>query len=57
MMTKKFDSVKMMRDIRTKVTEELKDLTPEELVKYLNTRYPEFDKNLASADNIPLKRS
>ncbi len=44
MKNKKFDCVKMMRDIRNEVTEDLKKLSPQELIDYLNKKYPDFRK-------------
>lgn len=44
MKIKKFDCVQMMRDIRKKVTEELKNYSQKELIDYLNKKYPEFEK-------------
>ena len=44
MKNKKFDCVKMMRDIRNEVTEELKNFSSQELIDYLNNKYPDFNK-------------
>jgi hypothetical protein len=50
MKNKKFDCVKMMRDIRAEVTEELKNLSSQELVDYLNKKYPDFEKKTAEVE-------
>ena len=44
MKNKKFDCVKMMRDIRNEVTEELKNFSSKELIDYLNKKYPDFGR-------------
>lgn len=49
MKNKKFDCVKMMRDIRNEVTEELKNFSSKELVEYLNKKYPDFKKKQVGA--------
>jgi hypothetical protein len=36
--TKAFDAVKMMRDIRDKISEETQDMTLEQLKKYIGDR-------------------
>lgn len=41
---KKFDSVKMMRDIRDKISIEIANLTPEQLKEYFRKRREEFEK-------------
>ena len=35
-MEKKFDAVKMTREIRDKIYEEIKNMTDEELIEYFN---------------------
>ena len=47
MKNKKFDCVKMMRDIRDQVSEEMKKFSSEELMDYLDKKYPEFNKKRA----------
>ena len=46
---KKFDCVKMIKDIRNEVTEELKNLSPQEVIDYLNKKYPDFEKKRVAA--------
>jgi len=41
---KRFDCVKMMRDIRTKLQQETKDLTEEEFIEKLKKEVPELHK-------------
>lgn len=38
---KKFDAVKMMREIRTKISSETQNMTFEELKKYIQTKLSE----------------
>ena len=42
MKNKKFDCVKMMRDIRNKISEETKDMSGKEFIEYLNKKLPNF---------------
>jgi hypothetical protein len=48
MKNKNFDCVKMMRDIRDKVTEELKPFSSKELVDHLNKKFPEFNRKITA---------
>ena len=41
---KKFDAVKMMREIRAKISSETEDLSYEELKKYINNKLQQSDK-------------
>ena len=45
---KKFDSVKMMRDIRDKVSSDIKNMSPEQILDYIKKGHNEFDKIMAS---------
>ena len=45
---KKFDSVKMMRDIRDKVSSEIKDMSPQQILDYIKNGRTEFEKIMAS---------
>ncbi len=45
---KKFDSVKMMREIRDKVSADIKDMTPQEILEYIKKGHIEFEKIMAS---------
>ena len=44
---KKFDSVKMMRDIRDKVSSDIKDMSPEQILNYVQEGHKEYEKLLA----------
>lgn len=41
---KKFDSVKMMRDIRDKVSSDIKDMNPEQILDYIKKGRNEYEK-------------
>jgi len=41
---KKFDSVKMMRDIRDKVSSDINSMSPEQILEYIKKGHIEFDK-------------
>ena len=45
-MEKKFDCVKMTREIRDKIYEEIKDMTDEEQIKYFNEKGKEAIEKL-----------
>jgi hypothetical protein len=45
---KQFDSVKMMRDIRDKISSEISKMTPEQIIEYIKQGRQEFDKMMAS---------
>ena len=44
---KKFDSVKMMRDIRDKVSSDIKDMSSEQILDYIKKGSDEFEKIMA----------
>jgi hypothetical protein len=44
MKNKKFDSVKMMRDIRDKITRETSNLSDKEFIEKLKTEFSEISK-------------
>ncbi len=45
---KKFDSVKMMRDIRDKVSSDIQNMSPEKILDYIKQGHNEFDKIMAN---------
>ena len=45
-MEKKFDAVKMVRQIRDKIYEETKQMSDDEIVKYFNEKGREAEKHL-----------
>jgi hypothetical protein len=45
---KKFDCVKMMREIRDKIDSEIENMTPEQILKYIKKGRHDFDKIMAS---------
>jgi hypothetical protein len=45
---KKFDSVKMMREIRDKVSSDIKDMSPEQILNYVQEGHIEYEKLMAS---------
>ena len=45
---KKFDSVKMMRDIRDKVNADIKNMSPEQILDYIKKGRSEYEKIMAS---------
>lgn len=45
---KKFDAVKLMREIRDNVNKEIANLTPEQVVEYFRIHREKFDKEMAS---------
>jgi len=45
---KKFDCVKMMRDIRDKVNADIKNMSPEQILDYIKKGRVEYEKIIAS---------
>jgi len=45
---KKFDAVKLMRELRDKINKEISNLTPEQVVEYFRIHREKFDKEMAS---------
>ena len=45
---KKFDAVKLMRELREKVNKEIAGLTPEQVVEYFRLHRENFEKEMAS---------
>ena len=45
---KKFDSVKMMRDIRDKVSSDIKDMSPEQILDYIKKGRDDYEKIMAN---------
>ncbi len=43
---KKFDSVKMMREIRSRINSEISEMTPDQILEYLKQGQKDFEKNL-----------
>jgi hypothetical protein len=41
---KKFDSVKMMREIRDKVSSDIKDMSPEQILDYISKGRKEYEE-------------
>jgi len=46
MIQKKFDSVKMMRDIRAEVDKEISDMTSEQILSYLKQAKEDYDREV-----------
>ena len=44
---KKFDCVKMMRDIRDKVSSDIADMSPDQIIKYIRKGSNEYNKMMA----------
>jgi hypothetical protein len=44
---KKFDCVKMMRDIRDEVNEEIVNMNPEQILEYIKAGRNDFEKAIA----------
>jgi len=44
MKTKKFDSVKMMRDIREEINKEISKMSPKQILEYLKNAKNEYNK-------------
>jgi len=44
---KKFDCVKMMRDIRDKVNSDIKNMSPEQILDYIKKGRSDYEKKLA----------
>jgi len=47
MKTKKFDSVKMMRDIRKEINEEISKMTRKQILDYLKNARKEYNKSVS----------
>jgi len=45
---KKFDCVKMMRDIRDKVNVDIKNMSPEQILDYIKKGRTDYEKLMAS---------
>ena len=53
MMQKKFDCVKMMRDIRKKVSKEMENFSTQEKIRYLDIEMDRFKKeNRSKSRNL-----
>jgi hypothetical protein len=44
---KKFDCVKMMRDIRDKVSSDIAEMSPDQIIKYIRKDSEKYDKLMA----------
>jgi hypothetical protein len=44
---KKFDCVKMMRDIRDKVSSDIAEMSPDQIIKYIRKDSEKYDKIMA----------
>jgi len=47
---KKFDSVKMMRKIRQSINKDIINMTPEEIIEYINKDSSKFEKIIPRKD-------
>lgn len=45
---KKFDSVKMMREIRDKVSSDIMDMSPEQILEYIKKGPNDYDELIAN---------
>jgi hypothetical protein len=45
---KKFDCVKMMRDIRDKISNDIKDMNPAQIMEYIKKGRNDYEKIMAS---------
>jgi hypothetical protein len=45
---KNFDSVKMMREIRDKVSSDIKDMSPEQILNYIKEGHKEYEELMAN---------
>ncbi len=45
---KQFDCVRMMREIRDKINNEIKNMTPEQILEYIRKGRIDYDRMLAS---------
>ena len=45
---KQFDCVRMMREIRDKINNEIKNMTPEQIIEYIRKGRVDYDRMLAS---------
>ena len=46
-LNKTFDSVKLMRDIRTKITSEISGMTPEQIIEFFRKGSEQFQQSVA----------
>jgi hypothetical protein len=46
-LNKTFDSVKLMRDIRDRITKEIADMTPEQIIEYFRKGSEQFQRSMA----------
>jgi hypothetical protein len=53
---KKFDSVKMMREIRDKVSSDIKDMSPEQILEYIKKGRNEYDELMASHQQATIRQ-
>lgn len=44
---KKFDCVKMMRDIRDKINSDISNMTPEQIIEHIRKGRIDFEKQMA----------
>ena len=51
-MEKNFDAIKMVRDIRDKIYEEVKDMSCEDRIKYFNEKGKQADKELRKNTDV-----
>jgi len=49
---KKFDCVKMMRDIRERISNEIKDMSNEEILDYIQKGRTEYEKKSAKDSTL-----
>jgi len=49
MKTKKFDSVKMMREIREEINNEISKMSPKQILEYLRNARSEYNKAIGLA--------
>jgi len=52
MKTKKFDSVKMMRDIREEINNEISKMSSKQILEYLKNARNEYDKTIGFRSKI-----
>jgi hypothetical protein len=46
-LNKSFDSVKLMRDIRTKISSEISGMTPEQIIEFFRKGSEQFQRSMA----------
>jgi len=49
---KKFDSVKMMREIRDKVNSDIKDMSPQQILEYIKKGRNDYEELIASHQQV-----